>query len=43
MKPQIGMWNILTRIVIILIAIAGIIAIASQYLPLIRQNERMLR
>ena len=43
MKPQTGIWDLLTRIVIILIVIAGILAIGSQYLPLIQQNERMRR
>jgi cell division protein FtsB len=43
MKSQVGIWNVLTRIVIILIVVAGAIAIGSRYLPLIHQNERMRR
>jgi cell division protein FtsB len=43
MEPQVGIWNILTRIVIVLIVVAGVLAIGSRYLPLIQQNERMRR
>lgn len=43
MKPEVGIWNTLTRIVIVLIILAGVLAITSRYLPLIRQNERMRR
>lgn len=43
MKPQVGIWNKLTRIVIFLIIIAGLIALGRWYLPLIQQNERMRR
>lgn len=43
MKPQPGIWNTLTRIVIILIVVAGVLAIGSRYVPLIQQNERMRR
>lgn len=43
MKPEPGIWNKLTWIVIVLIIIAGLIALGTQYLPLIQQNERMRR
>lgn len=43
MKPEPGIWNKLTWIVIVLIVIAGLIALGTQYLPLIQQNERMRR
>lgn len=43
MKPQASIWDTLTRIVIILIIVAGLIALALKYLPLIQQNERMRR
>jgi cell division protein FtsB len=41
MKPEAGIWNKLTRIVIFLICVAGVIALGRWYLPLIQQNERM--
>lgn len=41
MQPEAGIWNKLTRIVILLICVAGIIALGRWYLPLIQQNERM--
>ena len=40
MKPETGIWNTLTRIVIFLIVVAGLIALGLKYLPLIQQNER---
>lgn len=43
MKPEPGIWNKLTGIVIIMIIIAGLIALGSRYLPLIQRNERMRR
>jgi cell division protein FtsB len=43
MKPEPGIWNKLTWIVIVLIIIAGLIALGSRYLPLIQRNERMRR
>ena len=36
-------WDRLTRMVIFLLFIAGLLAVAVWYLPLIRQNERMRR
>jgi len=43
MKVEDGLWNKLTRLVIGLLLIAGLLGIAVWYLPLIRQNERMGR
>jgi cell division protein FtsB len=43
MNPETGIWNKLTRIVIFLIIVAGLIALGRWYLPLIQQNERMRR
>jgi cell division protein FtsB len=43
MKPEAGIWNKLTRVVIFLIIVAGLIALGRWYLPLIQQNERMRR
>ena len=36
-------WDRLTRMVIFLLFVAGLLAVAVWYLPLIRQNERMRR
>ena len=41
MTPEAGIWNKLTRVVIFLICVAGLIALGRWYLPLIQQNERM--
>jgi cell division protein FtsB len=38
-----GIWNKLTRLVVGLLLIAGLLGIGVWYLPLIRQNERMGR
>ena len=36
-----GIWDKLTRIVIFLVFIAGLLGVAVWYLPLIQRNERM--
>ena len=36
-----NIWDYLTRLVIFLLFIAGLLAVAVWYLPLIQQNERM--
>ena len=41
MKVDLGIWSRLTRVVIFLFAVAGVMMVALWYLPLIRQNERM--
>lgn len=41
MNVDLGIWNKLTKLVIALLLIAGLLGIAGWYLPLIRQNERM--
>ena len=41
MKVDLGIWNKLTWAVIILGMLGGIGLVAGEYLPLIRQNERM--
>lgn len=41
MNVDLGIWGKLTRVVIFLLLIAGVLAVAVWYLPLIRQNERM--
>ena len=43
MKVNLGIWETLTRVVIFLLFIAGILLVAIWYLPLIRQNERYRR
>ena len=43
MKVNLGIWDTLTRVVIFLLFIAGILLVAVWYLPLIKQNERMRR
>ena len=35
------MWDQLTRVVIFLLFVAGLLIVAVWYLPLIKQNERM--
>lgn len=41
MTVDLGIWGKLTRVVIFLLLLAGVLAVAVWYLPLIRQNERM--
>jgi cell division protein FtsB len=41
MNVDLGIWAKLTRVVIFLFLLAGILGLAVWYLPLIRQNERM--
>ena len=41
MQVDLGIWSKLTKAVIFLLLLAGLIAVGIWYLPLIRQNERM--
>lgn len=41
MAAEFNIWDKLTRVVIFLLFIAGLLAVGVWYLPLIRQNERM--
>jgi cell division protein FtsB len=41
MKVDLSIWDKLTRLVIFLLFIAGILGVAIWYLPLIKTNERM--
>ncbi len=41
MNVDLGIWGKLTRVAIFLLFIAGLLAVAVWYLPLIQQNERM--
>jgi len=40
MNVDLGIWGKLTRLVIFLLLIAGVLGVAVWYLPLIKQNER---
>ena len=40
MNVDLGIWGKLTRFAIFLFIVAGVLAVAVWYLPLIRQNER---
>ena len=41
MNVDLGIWDKLTRVVIFLLFVAGLLMVAFWYLPLIKQNERM--
>ncbi|MCL5098712.1 MAG: septum formation initiator family protein [Candidatus Omnitrophica bacterium] len=41
MKVNLGIWEKLTRLVILLLLLSGLVGIAIWYLPVIEQNERM--
>ena len=43
MKVDLGIWAKLTRLVIFLLFVAGLLGLALWYLPLIKRNERMRR
>ena len=41
MNIELNIWDKLTRVVKFLLFVAGLLAVAIWYLPLVRQNERM--
>ena len=41
MNSALNIWDYLTRVVIFLLFVAGLLVVAVWYLPLIKQNERM--
>jgi cell division protein FtsB len=41
MNADLGIWERLTRVVIFLLLLAGVLGLAIWYLPLIKTNERM--
>jgi cell division protein FtsB len=41
MNVDLSIWDKLTRVVIFLLFVAGLLVVAVWYLPLIKQNERM--
>jgi cell division protein FtsB len=40
---DLGIWGKLSRVIVFLLCIAGLLGVALWYLPLIKQNERMRR
>jgi cell division protein FtsB len=40
MNVDLGIWAKLNRLVIVLLGVAGVLAIALKYFPLIKQNEK---
>lgn len=43
MNVEIGIWQKLTKVVVFLLIVAGLLAVVVWYLPLIRHNEGMRR
>ena len=43
MKVDLGIWDRLTKLILFLIVLAGLVGVVVWYLPLIRHNERMRR
>ena len=43
MSVGVNIWDKLTRLVVFLLFLAGLLGVAIWYLPLIQQNERMRR
>ncbi|MGH7971760.1 MAG: FtsB family cell division protein [Limisphaerales bacterium] len=43
MNVDLGIWDKLTRTVVFLLFVAGLLGVAIWYLPLIKANERMRR
>src|SRR5215213_5154979 len=43
MNVDLGIWGKLTRVVVFLLFVAGLLGVGVWYFPLIRQNERMRR
>ena len=41
MNVSLSIWDKLTRVVVFLLFVAGLLGVAMWYLPLIKQNERM--
>jgi cell division protein FtsB len=41
MRAEPGIWNTLTKLVIALLVIAGLVAVVAWYQPLINSNEQM--
>jgi cell division protein FtsB len=43
MNVQVGLWDKLTRVALLLLFVAVLLLVAVWYMPLIEQNERMRR
>jgi cell division protein FtsB len=43
MQVDLGIWDKLAKLIILLLVLAGLMGVGLWYLPLIRQNERMQR
>jgi cell division protein FtsB len=43
MNVDLGIWGKLTRVIVFLLLLAGVLAVVVWYLPLIQQNQRMRR
>lgn len=43
MKVNLGIWDFMTRVVIFLLFVAGIVLVGVWYMPVVKQNERMRR
>ncbi|MGA3266729.1 MAG: septum formation initiator family protein [Verrucomicrobiota bacterium] len=43
MNVDLGLWSKLTKVVVWLLLLAGLLLIGVRYLPLIQENERMRR
>jgi cell division protein FtsB len=41
MKVDLGIWDRLARVIILLLIVAAILGVALSYLPLIQQNEQL--
>ena|SRR5213594_918528 len=43
MNVNLGIWDKLTKLIVLLLVLATLLGVGAWYLPLIRQNERMRR
>lgn len=41
MSVDLGIWNVLSRLIIFLVLLAGLLGLGIWYFPLIQQNERL--
>lgn len=41
MKVNLGIWDTLTKLVVLLLFVAGVLGVVVWYMPLIQQNQRM--
>lgn len=43
MNVDLGIWDKLSKLITLLLVVAGLVAVAAWYLPVIEQNEKMRR